>query len=140
MDSEKQRPKIGVGVIIKNNGKILLGKRKGSHGEGMWSLPGGHLEFNETIEDCAERETMEETGIKIKNIKKAYFTNDLFSKEEKHYVTLFVTSDYDSGEVKIMEPEKCDGWDWFDWDNLPKPLFLPIENLLKENFNPADSA
>ena len=72
------------------------------------------------------------------NIKKIYFTNDIFFKENKHYVTLLVVSDYDSGEVQIMEPEKCDGWDWFDWDNLPKPLFIPIENLLEENFNPFD--
>lgn len=111
---------------------------KNSHGDGFWGFPGGHLEFNEIIEDCAIRETKEETGINIINIKKAYFTNDIFTKENKHYVTLFIVSDYDSGEIQIMEPEKCDGWDWFDWDNLPKPLFIPIENLLKENFNPFD--
>jgi 8-oxo-dGTP diphosphatase len=135
---EKRRPKVGVGVIVINNGKVLLGTRKGSHGDGSWCFPGGHLEFNEKIEECAKRETMEETGIKIKNIKKIYFTNDIFPKEKVHFVTLYVVSDYDSGEVKVMEPEKCDKWDWFNWDKLPKPLFIPIENLLKENFNPFD--
>jgi 8-oxo-dGTP diphosphatase len=136
MPEKIQRPKVGVGVIVKNNGKVLMGTRLGSHGDGSWCFPGGHLEFNESIEDCARRETMEEVGIKIKNIKKVYFTNDIFLKEKVHFVTLFIVSDYDSGEVKVMEPEKCDKWDWFDWDNLPKPLFIPIENLLKENFNP----
>lgn len=45
-------------------------------------------------------------------------------------------ADYDSGEVKIMEPEKCEQWEWFDWNNLPKPLFLPAQNLLKQKYNP----
>lgn len=131
-----ERPKIGVAVIVRKNGKVLLGKRKNSHGDGTWGFPGGHLEFNETIENCAERETEEEAGIKIKNTKKAYFTNDIFPKEEKHYVTLFVVSDYDSGDAKVMEPDKCEELGWFDWNNLPKPLFTPIENLVKEGFNP----
>ena len=59
-----KRPSVGVGVFVYNmDGKILLGKRKGAHGAGEWSLPGGHLEFNESFERCCEREVMEETGI-----------------------------------------------------------------------------
>ncbi len=132
----KERPKIGVGVIVINDNKILLGKRKNAHGDGTWSFPGGHLELNEEVEDCAARETEEETGIKLKNIRLSSFTNDIFQKEGKHYVTLFVISEYDSGEVKVMEPDKCERWEWFDWDNLPEPLFIPIQNLKKQNFNP----
>jgi 8-oxo-dGTP diphosphatase len=79
---------------------------------------------------------MEEAGIAIKNIKFASVTNDFFKKEGKHYITIFVVSVYDSGEVKNMEPHKCEGWGWFEWVQLPSPLFLPIENLLKQNYNP----
>ena len=129
-------PKIGVGVIVIKNGKILLGKRKNAHGEGCWGFPGGHLELNEEIEECAIREVNEEIGISIKNIRKATFTNDIFGKENKHYVTLFIVSDFAFGEVKLMEPEKCEKWEWFEWNNLPEPLFLPIQNLLKQKFNP----
>ena len=131
-----ERPKVGIGVMVIKNNKILLGKRKNSHGDGSWSFPGGHLEFGETWEDCAKRETAEETEIKIKNVRFATATNDIFETEEKHYITLFMLADYDSGEVKIMEPEKCEQWDWFDWKDLPQPLFLPIQNVLKQNFNP----
>jgi len=133
---EEQRPKVGVGVIIIKNDKVLLGKRKNAHGEGTWCFPGGHLEFNEEIKDCAIREVKEETGIEIKNIRMGIFTNDIFKKEEKHYVTLFVISDYSFGEVKIMEPEKCEKWGWFEWDKLPQPLFIPIQNLQKMDYNP----
>jgi len=133
---KKKRPKVGLGVFVVKDGKILMGKRKNAHGEGTWSLPGGHLEMNEEVEDCARRETLEEAGIHIKNIKRTTFTNDVFDSEKKHYITLFVVAEHDSGSVKVMEPHKCEQWDWFSWENLPEPLFLPLQNLLKQGFNP----
>ncbi len=45
-------------------------------------------------------------------------------------------TNWKSGELEVKEPEKCEGWEWIEWDKLPKPLFLPIENLIKEGFNP----
>ena len=129
-------PKVGIGVFIIKDGKILFGKRKNAHGDGTWSLSGGHLEFNESWEDCAMRETLEEAGIKIKNIRFATATNDIYPTEGKHYITIFMLSDYDSGEVKIMEPDRFDEWGWFDWNAPPAPLFLPLQNLLKTKFNP----
>jgi 8-oxo-dGTP diphosphatase len=131
-----ERPKVGIGVIVIKDSKVLLGKRKNAHGEGSWAFPGGHLEFGERIEDCARREVLEESGLKIKDIRMGAFTNDIFEKEGKHYVTLFVVSDYDSGEASVMEPHKCERWGWFKWGKLPQPLFLTIQNLLKQDFNP----
>lgn len=125
------RPKVGLGVIVIKDGKVLLGKRKNAHGEGTWCFPGGHLEFGESWEACARREVAEEAGINIKDLKFLTATNDIFEQEEKHYITIIMISQYDSGEVKIMEPEKCEGWEWFDWEALPSPLFLPTQNLIK---------
>lgn len=129
-------PKVGVGVIILKDGKVLMQKRINAHGHGTWSFPGGHLEFNEEFAECAQRETKEELGIKIKNLHFAAVTNDKFTAEEKHYITVYMLADYDSGEIKIMEPEKIEEWKWCEWHKLPTPLFLPIENLLKQNFRP----
>lgn len=131
-----QRPIIGVGIIVIKNKKVLLGERRASHGAGSWQFPGGHLEYGESIEDCAIREVYEETGIHIENLRFGPFTNDLFAKDHKHYVTLYVIADYHRGELELKEPEKCSGWDWFDWQHLPQPLFMPIRNLLKQNFHP----
>lgn len=133
---EQKRPGVGLGVIIKRGGKVLLGKRKGSHGAGTWSFPGGHLEFGETFETCAQREVREEVGITIQNIKLATVTNDIFEEDQRHFVTIFVTADYSSGDVKVMEQEKCEGWEWFNWDTLPKPLFIPVRNLLNQGYSP----
>lgn len=132
-----ERPKVGVGSIVIKNNKILLGKRKNAHGEGTWSLPGGHLEHFETIQDCAIRETEEETGIKLKDVKLGPYTNDFFKKENKHYITLFTISTTQE-EPKLMEPNKCEKWDWFSWDNLPEPLFVPNLNLKNSGFNPLE--
>ena len=130
------RPKVGVGVMVRKEGKILLGKRKNAHGEGAWSFPGGHLEFKESWGECARREVMEETGLQLKNVQFATATNDIFEKEGKHYITIIMLADYDSGEVQLREPDKCESWQWFSWKNLPQPLFVPIQNLLKCGFNP----
>jgi 8-oxo-dGTP diphosphatase len=132
----KARPVVGIGVCIIKDGKVLLGKRKNSHGDGSWSFPGGHLEMYETLENCAKREVLEETDLKVKNTKFAAITNDIFHKEKKHYITIFIRADYDSGELKNMEPEKCSEWHWYSWENLPQPLFHPIYNLINQGFNP----
>ena len=129
-------PKVGIAVIVIKNNKILMHKRKSSHGDGTWSFPGGHLEFGESLEKCAQRETLEEAGIKIKNLQFANITNDIFVDENKHYITIFMTANHDSGEPMIMEPEKCECWEWYDWNNMPSPLFLPIENLINKGYSP----
>lgn len=93
----KKRPKVGVGVLVLKNKKVLLTQRKGSHGAGEWVFPGGHLEYWESIEDCAKRECREEAGIEIKNIKFLRLYN---SKKyaKKHYVDIGLVAEWASGE------------------------------------------
>ncbi len=129
-------PRIGIGVLVLKSGRFLLLKRTGSHGEGTWCPPGGHLEFQESPEDCARREVREEAGIEIKNIRFAAVTNDIFSREDRHYITIHMLADYESGEPRIMENGKAKEIGWFEWGKLPQPLFLPMQNLLKQGFRP----
>lgn len=125
-------PRVGVGVLIFRDGLLLLGRRRGSHGAGDWSAPGGHLEFGETPQQCAEREVAEETGLRLGACMNGPFTNNIFSREQKHYLTVFMLNYDAEGTPQRLEPEKCDGWQWFDPARLPQPLFAPLQSLLAE--------
>lgn len=126
---ENIRPKVGLGIMIFKDSKVLLGKRKNAHGAGEYAWPGGHLEFGESFEECARREIKEETGIEISNIRFLRLMN--FKMYSKHYVDIGLMADWKSGEPKVLEPDKCEGWGWYDLENLPKPLFGTISTYLE---------
>ncbi len=126
--------RVGIGVFIFKDGKFLIGHRQGSHGEGTWAIPGGHLEFGESFEQTAIREVSEENGLQIENLRIGAVTNDIFEAENKHYVTVWMTSHWKSGEPEILEPHKCLEWRWVDFDTLPQPLFLTWNQLFDSQF------
>ena len=126
------RPLIGVAVMVAKGRNVLLGKRKKAHGAGTWAFPGGHLEFRESIEECARREVFEECGLDIANLRPLAFTNDIFEQADRHYVTLFMRADHRKGCPVVKEPDKCEQWLWSPWPPTVTPLFLPILNLLKQ--------
>lgn len=128
--------RVGLAVYILRENKILMLLRKGKHAPDFWGLPGGHLEFGETPEECAYREVAEEAGVKIKNVRFGWITNDIFSDTEKHYVTFHMVADYVSGEAQILEPQKCAQWQWFRWEELSSPLMIPIVHAQEQGFNP----
>ena len=123
-----------MGVFVFKDGKFLMAQRQGAHGAGSWSLPGGHLEFGESFEETAAREVKEETGLDIKNIRFGAVTNDYFKEENKHYITIWMLSDWAAGTAMITEPDRCAAQAWCTFDDLPEPLFLPWEQLLKSAF------
>ena len=126
---QENKPKVGVGVMILREGKVLLGKRKGSHGEGEYSFPGGHLEYMESFADCAKREVKEECGIEIDNIRFQFLSN-VTKYAPKHYVHIGLIADWKEGEPEVLEPDKCESWGWHDLDNLPQPLFEMCEQAI----------
>jgi ADP-ribose pyrophosphatase YjhB (NUDIX family) len=127
--------RVGVAVVIRNGNKILLGHRSinkkdtgGIIGRDTWTLPGGKQEFDETIYDCAIRETKEECNLDVANIEIIGASDDFGT--DRHFVTITTVANVYSGDIKIMEPEKEDEWKWFDIDNLPSNLYPPSENSL----------
>jgi len=128
--------KVGVGVMILKDNKVLLGKRGEDpekadselHGEGTWTCPGGKVDFGEKIVDTIKREVLEETSIKINNPKLISVTNDIVS--DAHFVTLgFLCKDF-KGESKTMEPDEIVEWRWFPLDNLPELMYPPSSKLI----------
>lgn len=127
--NNNQKVEVGIGVMVFKDGKVMMGKRKGSHGAGDYAFTGGHLEYMESFEECAKRETLEEAGIIIKNIKFLSLGNiDQFAP--KHVVGIGVTAEWESGEPTVMEPDKRESWEWYDLDNIPEPLFFPAKLMI----------
>jgi len=129
-------PQVGVAAVITRGDRVLLIRRKSLHGEGTWSTPGGHLEFGETPSECAARETREEVGFKVVDFRFAAVTNDIFVDSGKHYITLWMQGSNPDGEARIAAENEVAEVGWFAWDALPLPLFLPFENLVKQNSYP----
>tara|TARA_R110002095_G_scaffold194254_5_gene172487 strand:- start:3392 stop:3838 length:447 start_codon:yes stop_codon:yes gene_type:complete len=124
---------VGIGVLILNTkGELLLGKRKSSHGAGTWGPPGGKLDFGEDFQDCIIREVKEEVGINLETETPRILgvQNDVFPKDNKHFVSLIAhVALTKSQEAHLMEPHKCSEWRWFPEQNLPVPLFQPVEQF-----------
>lgn len=132
---------VGVAAIIRQpfSRKILMMRRKGSHGEGTWSVPGGWIDAGETPEDALFRELEEEVGLARRNplVGRLYLLDavtTVFPGPINTSVTLAYRAPMGmfSGEPKIMEPEKCDKIGWISEDMMQYlDLFPPFEQLLK---------
>lgn len=118
--------------MVLKDGQTLLAERRGSHGAGEYAFPGGHLELGESFKACAIRETREEAGIEIKNVKFLRLAN-VKKYPGKHYVDVGLTADWKKGEPQNLEPHKFGPWAWYDLDKLPQPLFefcrLSLESI-----------
>ncbi len=132
--------RVGIGVLILQNGKLLLGHRVqnaadtgGIYEPDSWCLPGGKQEFGETISEGAIRETKEETNLDIEDLQVFNAVDDL--QPGKHYVTIQVIAHTCSGTLCAMEPEKQDEWKWFPIDQLPKNIYTPSKKFIDAYLN-----
>ena len=157
MSSEAPKVRVGVGAFVletsspqsQENPRFLIGERVNAHGAGAWATPGGHLEFGETPEICAARDIREETGLKVMNVRFLTATNDFMPADNKHYITLFMVCERenDGEEPKVLEPDKCEAWEWASWGDLlkwvkqdaeaqngvvEKTLFMPLLNVVRQ--------
>jgi 8-oxo-dGTP diphosphatase len=128
--------KVGVGVVVVRNNKILLGRRKSKLGHGEWAFPGGGMEWRETIEQTAARELGQETSMRAMKYKQIRVDTEYHPEQDAHYVTICVQALGVFGEPMLMEPDKCYEWAWFDWFDLPVRLFSATESLVRSGFIP----
>lgn len=104
---------VGCGAIVRNReGKFLMVRQMGGYWQGQWIFPGGKLEIGETLEQCARREFLEETGceVTVKKLVGAYVSYDPTTEFEKQVVLVYYLGDRVSGEPKIGEGVTDIGW------------------------------
>ena len=101
-DEYPLRPQIAVGAVVIRENEILLVKRGHPPGEGLWAIPGGRVELGETLQEAAEREIREETGVVIRAKEPVYAFDVIECDAQKHirfhYVIVDLLADYISGE------------------------------------------
>lgn len=120
-------PFVGVGCIVVRDGQLLLVRNY----RGFWSTPGGHLDFGESPEACAVRETIEETGVSVTEVEFVAITNDVLADAGKHYVTIWMRGTPDTVPARIGDGAEIAELGWFAPDALPRPLHLYFQNLLE---------
>ena len=125
--------KIGCEVLLIKGDAILLGKRKNCYGEGTWAVPGGHLEYGESLLECIKRELLEELGIDGTELELVTMVDNI--DERGHYLHMsFLLKKY-LGELQNSEPDLCYEWKFFDISMLPENIFKPHQKILRNYFN-----
>jgi 8-oxo-dGTP diphosphatase len=118
MNSEPEH--LGAFIIVIKDNKVLLGKRKNSFRSGSYGCPGGTLELTESIEDCAKRELEEECGIKAISLKYMGVVREL--QDGYNFIHFGFACTEWTGEIKVTEPDKCEGWNFYDKGELPNNI------------------
>ena len=121
-------PRVGVGVVFLRDNRVFLAKRHGSHGEATWASAGGHLELGESLEECARREALEELGLVVGDLRFLCVSNII--AYDRHYLDIEFLGDIGDEEPVLAEVDAFTEFGWFPLDNLPQPLFLPMQYAL----------
>jgi 8-oxo-dGTP diphosphatase len=129
----KEKLKLGVGVLIERNGKILLGKRCEGWAKGTWTLIGGKLKPNEGYVEGAKREAKEETGLEINDLE--VITKNEDDIDGVTYITFGLKPKTVKGEPRVMEPDEIKRWEWFDPKKLPEPMYLPSKKMIEQYYS-----
>lgn len=133
---DQVRPRVGVGIIVtkQENGKtyVMLHQRRGDFGKDYWGSGGGHLELGESLMDGALRELSEEAGEDLVVDAVEFMGVINFTQmQPKHYVDVSFKANWVSGEPINSSPRETTDWQWFPIDDLPRPLFPPLEMYME---------
>ena len=127
---ETAYPKVGVGGVVLQDGKVLLLLRKKPPEAGFWSLPGGRVEFMERVEDAMVRELREELGIDVELESLLCVTNHIVPADSAHWVSPCYLVRPVSGVPQNVEPEKTAAIAWFPLSELPENLSIAAKSAL----------
>jgi len=126
----------GVHVLLEREGRVLLMRRAGTgFFDGLYSLPGGHVEEGESVVATAVREMEEELGVVLDPDSVAVL-GVVHRRSDTNRIDFFVRALSWRGEPHIAEPDKCDALSWFPLDDLPEAVVPYIRDALAEGPGP----
>jgi 8-oxo-dGTP diphosphatase len=118
------RPQLAVSAAIFRKGKVLVVRRARSPAKGFYSLPGGRVEFGETLHAALHREVAEETALRIEIAGLAAWREVMPTDEGGgHYVILSFAARWNAGEPDLNE--ELDDWQWLSPDALGELKMTP---------------
>lgn len=112
--------------IIDGAGRVLLGERVQNL---VPCLPGGKVDWGESVQAGVAREVLEETGLVVEPVKLVGFTDDLWPEDDQHFVTLYFRCKIVGGALEVVEPTKINNFRWVAQNEIP-PLYARCEKLL----------
>lgn len=126
----------GVHVLLEQGGQVLLMRRAGTgFFDGLYSLPGGHVEEGESVRDTAAREMDEELGVTLLPAALEVL-GVVHRRSDTNRIDFFLKAGHWRGEPQIREPDKCDALLWCAWDALPEALVPYIREALLAGAGP----
>ena len=126
----------GVHVAMCCDGRVLLMRRAGTgFFDGLFSLPGGHLEPGESVLQAAKRELSEELDVLVDPSDFTY-RGVVHRLSDTNRIDFFLELSRWQGQPRIAEPEKCDGLEWYQPDRLPENTVPYIRSALRAEGRP----
>ena len=124
-------PRVGVGVLLVDKlDPFLLTLRDRPPEAGCWSIVGGKVDYLETLEQCAVRETREEVGLEIRLVRLLCVTDHHLPQEGQHWVSPAYLGEVLACEARNCEPEKTRQVSWFPLANFPPNLTITARNAI----------
>lgn len=146
--SQRKSPGIGVAIIVwrdEERKHLLLGLgHNAMNRDEIYAVPGGHWESGETLTEAVRRETAEEAGVEVRDLRLISVYEFFNPEKNKSYVTIGFEGVLANGSPEVREPENKSDWGWYAApEALARPLFAPDKILIERAlsglvYEPAD--
>jgi ADP-ribose pyrophosphatase len=138
-------PRVAVGAVVFHEGKVLLVLRNQAPAKGLWAIPGGSVELGETLQAAAEREVLEETGLKVQAGQVVHtfdaIQRDEFGKVQYHYVIVDLLAEALDPTQPLQPADDVKDAAWFTLSELEQPNFavsnatrLLLRKMMADNY------
>ena len=129
---ENNRPRVRVAGILEEDNKVLLIEHT-KNNRSYWLLPGGGVDWGESIEEAVEREFLEETNLKVKIEEFLFISETLAPDKSKHVINLYFRVRRESGEMALGDEGILSDLRFFTLDEIEKIKIYPnINDILKK--------